>query len=376
MKIAFVSDTHFGYERFEEDAYLQGKEAILSASKNADIILLGGDIFDKRNPNLDTILKVVEILMEAKQNLASKFGKKILAIAGTHELTAKNTLNVISFLEKIGILENPANREIIIEDENGDKKTKILIRGLNGVPEEIAKLAFEKIGEKKPHGDFNIFVFHQTLKEFVPGTNEDFASFEDLPEGYDLYLCGHIHNRREYMNGRLQIPGSTLITQLKDEEQEQKGYIIIDTENKKIEFVPIKTRKFIVKEIEFKQANTHTLKTVILEELKKIVEENRGENPIVKIKLKGSLASGLMQSELSLTPNPEIYYLELDNQLEGLSIIEQLDIIKKEIKKEDYSSEKIEEIGMRFLFQNASSLNISKEEAYGFFKKFLNEEKN
>ncbi len=32
MKVAFVTDTHFGYRRFESDAYAQGKEAILAAA--------------------------------------------------------------------------------------------------------------------------------------------------------------------------------------------------------------------------------------------------------------------------------------------------------------------------------------------------------
>jgi hypothetical protein len=39
MKVAFVTDTHFGYRRFEPDALSQGREAILAAAREADLLI-------------------------------------------------------------------------------------------------------------------------------------------------------------------------------------------------------------------------------------------------------------------------------------------------------------------------------------------------
>ncbi|MEM4196752.1 MAG: metallophosphoesterase [Candidatus Anstonellaceae archaeon] len=362
MKIAFVSDTHFGYERFEEDALRQGREAIISASKLADIIILGGDIFDKRNPNLDTIVEVVEILKEAKQNLREEYGKKILAIAGTHEYGPKTHLDPIEFLEKLGLVENIHDKVVVFEKE----EQKVAIVGLKGIPENLVKKAFEKFEQKVVKGAYNIFVFHQTLQEFIGVGDEVFASIEDLPAGYDLYLCGHIHCRRSYLNGKLQLSGSTVITQLKDEEQEPKGYLLIDTKTKEVEFIKIPTRKFIVKEIELYDATTNQIKSAIEKELEKI-ESQKYENPIVKIRLKGTLNKQALFPQIEI--KRENMIVEIDNQLEGLSLFEKISNLKNK------NEENIETIGLKFLIENAAKINISREKAEDLFKKFL-EEKN
>ncbi|MCX8163391.1 MAG: metallophosphoesterase [Candidatus Micrarchaeota archaeon] len=366
MKIAFVSDTHFGYERFEEDAFRQGKEALIDASKVADIIILGGDIFDKREPTLETMAKVIEILKEAKNSLPEKFEKKIFAIAGTHEYSAKNVMNPIEFLEKIGLVESIHNKRVVLED----LEQKIVIRGMKGIPEELVKKAFEKFEEvKEKEKDkekdiYKIFVFHQTLKEFIGVQDENLASIEDLPEGYDLYLCGHIHCYRQYLGGKLQIPGSTVITQLKDEEQAEKGYLLIDTKTKTIEFRKINTRKFIVLDLWFKEATTKEIKEAIEKELEKIAKENY-QKPIVKIKLNGTLSPQAIEAAIEI--NREDMIVEIDKNLEAISLFEKLNNLK--YKKD----QNIEELGIKFLFENASKLNISKEKAEELFKKFLKE---
>ena len=66
MKIAILSDFHFGFgagtER-EEDPYEAVREAI-EKSKSCDLILLGGDVFDTRNPNAEILTRAMEILIK------------------------------------------------------------------------------------------------------------------------------------------------------------------------------------------------------------------------------------------------------------------------------------------------------------------------
>ena len=118
MKVAFVSDTHFGYPRFEEDASAQGRAAILDAASHADVLVLGGDIFDHRIPRLETILEVALALQEARQVMEAKnsagFSPLILGIHGTHERRAKDALNPIAMLAQMGLMEDLHNRTVVI----------------------------------------------------------------------------------------------------------------------------------------------------------------------------------------------------------------------------------------------------------------------
>ncbi|EQD59621.1 metallophosphoesterase, partial [mine drainage metagenome] len=74
------------------------------------------------------------------------------------------------------------------------------------------------------------FMLHQSIYEILP-FDESFMHYDDLPKGFDLYVCGHIHSRvKATVNGKLfLIPGSTVLTQLKEGEQERKGFILFDT---------------------------------------------------------------------------------------------------------------------------------------------------
>jgi len=371
MKIGFVSDTHFGYKRFEEDAAIQGKTAILDAAAKSDVLVLGGDIFDKKDPSLETVAFAVSVLKEAKNILDKKSiqNNNILAIAGTHELTPKNVLNPIGFLENLGLVKVLSSNPIVFQENDvNSSKQKVAFFGLNGIPEELTKLAFEKFDGLALKDAFNIFVFHQTLKEFIPGSSDDLASVEDLPKGFDLYLCGHIHSKREYLNGKIQIPGSTIITQLKEEEQAPKGYLLINTSNLKIDFIKIATRPFIVKELVFTDASSIQVRQAIKEELNKIKQQDF-QKPIVKLVLKGNLKKGLSQVQLDNLESD--FFVEIENKLEGLDIVQEIE----SIKKEQQSELSAEQLGMKFFYEISKEYGFSSSEADEVFKTFLNYKK-
>ena len=368
MKIGFVSDTHFGYKRFEEDAAIQGKTAILDAASKADILLLGGDIFDKKDPSLETVAFVVSVLKEAKSILDAKcYQNNILAIAGTHELSPKNILNPIGFLEHLSLVKVLSSTPVIFEEKNEQtSKQKIAFFGLNGIPEELTKTAFEKFDALALKGALNIFVFHQTLKEFIPNSSDELASIEDLPRGFDLYLCGHIHSRREYLNGKLQIPGSTVITQLKEEEQAPKGYLLIDTNDLKIDFIKIPTRPFIIKKLSFKDTSSIEIREAIKSEINIIKNKFKEQKPILKLVLEGNLKKGLNQIQLDNLDYG--FFVEIENKLEGLDIVQEIE----SIKKEHQSDLNPEQIGLNFFFELAKEYGFSDSEADEVFRKFLN----
>jgi len=396
MKLAFVADTHFGYSRFENDARCQGEAALLDASKKADAILLGGDIFDQRVPRLDILADVASTLKAARQNLPERGFPKILAIHGTHEARSKNSMNPISLMERLGLLEDVHNRTVVLEkkklpnqnpaqknstssaepacekkEKNAGKSAeeyeKAAVSGMGGIPDDLVKQMLPRLSCKPVQGATNFFMFHQTLQEFVPQA-KNVASIHDLPAGYDYYLCGHIHARKEYLEGKLLIPGSTVITQLKDEEQGQKGYYLIDTIAKTQEFIPIKTRPFIVHELKFENASPSQVRIQIEKELSSLLQKNSAEPPIIKLRLCGSLQKG--GGEIDTTGFGEQgAFVTIDNQLEGNSLLDEIERIRGERLHRTTPVQ----LGMELLLENAKKASLEPKKAKEYFEKFSKE---
>jgi DNA repair exonuclease SbcCD nuclease subunit len=142
MKVAFVTDTHFGYAKFEQDAYEQGRAAILDACRKADALVLGGDIFDHRIPRLETLLQACQVLQEAEAILQKKGSAgAIFGIHGTHERRAKDVLNPFSLLSRMGLVQDVHNRTAVFEK----KGEKIAISGLGGIPDDLVKEALGRL---------------------------------------------------------------------------------------------------------------------------------------------------------------------------------------------------------------------------------------
>ena len=310
MKLAIVSDLHIGYERFEEDAFKQAKEALESASQMADAILIPGDVFDKRAPKPEVIAQAINIFKDlsekewkatvveydcrSKRKLRTTI--PIVAIPGTHERTAEGKENVLGLLGLAGLLVDASESTVVIELN----KEKVAVFGMGGVAEERVKEVLKALGPKPVPGAFNIFMMHQSTYELLPFSS-DIIHNEDLPMGFDLYLNGHIHNRVEMQvhGKKFLIPGSTVLTQLKDGEQERKGFLLFDTMDYSHKFVPINSREFDVVHLKFAEAPPKEIVNQCEKEVDKLLSRKEG-NPIIKLVLEGTLARGFTNTDLPL----------------------------------------------------------------------------
>lgn len=369
MLIGILSDTHFGLGKFYDDSFSQGEKALETACSMADIVIVAGDIFDMRVPRLEVLGKVIEIFRRA-----NKSGKEIFGISGTHERRAAGLTNPVEILEKSGVLIDLSNKVYTIE-KNGEKVTLV---GLGGVPDEQAKAAIETLSPLPEKGHTNVFVFHQTITDFVP-TNG--IRIEDLPEGFDLYVCGHIHEKKVKKFGEklLIIPGSTVITQLRKEECDEKGIFLYDTKTKNYSFVPIPTRKFIYKEILLANADNFSIEKSLKEIINEIKEEigknkEKNESPIVKIKLIGNIKEGLRREDILINvENHGFYYFEVENALDTKTFKEEMEILRK-----IYNEKKnAKELGLEILKKKMKEKNYELNElnVEKIFEK-LSEEKN
>ncbi len=314
MKIGIIADTHFGYTRFEEDAFAQAEHALLDAEKQADIILVAGDVFDVKIPKLETLKRAADIF--------SKVKKPVYVIHGNHERRSKDMVNSVQLLSLLSNIRYLHGRTETIETEG----ERITITFFGSVPEDLAKTALTKVVEEErakletQNGkQFKVLVLHQSIKELVYG-EEDELSFDDLRDlPFDLIINGHIHKHHVEMGGKLIIPGSTVITQLRNDEQGERGYVLYDTGTKKAEFVPIPSRLFFYRELEFRDAPL----TEVKEKIENTINEIRAKYPdaVLKIKLNGTLKEGLTASDLSLAYSDGIY---VQNSLNVESIAEKI----------------------------------------------------
>ena len=317
MKIAIISDTHLGYGRKtirENEAFTNACNAMKKAvEEEADLILMPGDLFDQAVPSPETLLQGFQLFGVANKAKKSAVeievnGKKrefnglpIIAIHGTHEFRGKDYANILS-------LFNESNSLIHVHAQTANVykgQECVAIHCLGGVPEKKALDVLMQWNPKPMQKAKNIFVFHQSIKEFLP-TQDPMnvtLSLSDLPKGFDFYVDGHLHwnNVVSIHSGKLLLPGSTIITQLKKlEAVHPKGWIMLETLSGKEQFIEIPNqRKFFYEKIECNHSSIVEIEQKVLKKLEECLKQNSCELiPLIKIKLNGSLMNGLNSSDL------------------------------------------------------------------------------
>lgn len=322
MKIGILSDTHFGFaqgtER-ENDALFQarqGLEALLN--ENVDFVLMAGDLFDASEPSPEAWKQAfqffglahafqnsLELERENRDGSREKIAWKhlpVVSIHGTHEYRPRDFVNALEVLEKSGHLVHIHAQKLFLKKG----AETVCIQGLSGVPEKVAKSVLQQWNPQPVPGMHNIFVLHQSIKEFLP-TDDDMAatvSLSDLPKGFDLLVNGHLHWPvvHETPNGRFLLTGSTLATQLKKLEAEKpKGYWQYDTQSGNLDFfaIPVQ-RKIFYKKIVFENASVEKVKSEINSFFATVFLQSFELKPLVRVKLTGTLEHGLESQAINL----------------------------------------------------------------------------
>lgn len=350
VKIAIISDTHFGFgrntERFE-DSWEGGEEAFEKA-KNCDVIILPGDIFDRRIPHPEEWSKAMEIL--------SKVKAPIVAIHGNHERRGKELINPVEGLERAGFLKYLHCNSVTLDV----KGKKIAIYGMGWVPDIYAKEVLQSCNPQPIKRAYNIFVLHQSIGSYVFSSIEPPSlNLDDLPKGFDLYICGHVHwSARNKVHGKpFLIPGSTVTTQInKSEAKNPKGFYIVELSDGRedIKFVKLKNaRKVFYNEFEI----NHDKISEINEKIESYLDGiNENKKPLVRVVVKGKIGKG---------PKPDFFYLRGKYRKKlilsiGLKVSEE-DVEEKIKILRDARNKRmsIEEIGMKILRENMKEMKSS-----------------
>ena len=308
MKIAVMSDFHFGHN---DDALAQATEALRKARELSDFVIAAGDLFDSRVPRQETVHDAMRLFKDhsrhaktdsLKMTLIDGAERKVetvpvVAIYGTHERRTKGLINAVQVLDSAGLVLNVHAKTLVVE-KGGEK---VAVQGMGGVPEEQAAENLKLLEQKPVPGAFNIFVFHQSMKELI-SVGENVMSANDLPPGFDLYVDGHIHWDQEIRSGgkRILLPGSTVVTQMRASEVKPKGFYVFDTATGDASFVKINSRPFLFSEVVFENASPSQVDERVRGKLAEMLIQAGGRAPLVKLKLLGTLEKGIQPQNIDL----------------------------------------------------------------------------
>lgn len=349
MKIAVISDSHLGFgygTEKENDSFRQFDEAVSKAiQEKADLILLPGDIFDSRVPRQEVWAKALTIFQKPllagktgaavvqkinKQEISpmALSGVPVIAIHGTHERRGAHSVNPVEMLEKAGFVVHLHFSGIVFEKDG----EKVCVQGISGVPESYAKQEFEKFKATPAPNCKNILMFHQSIEGQVYSDDEQsMLRIADLPNGFDLYIDGHIHAKALIEgNKRMLLPGSTIITQQKKNEADsRKGFYIIDTDSWTMVFHELQAqRPFYYIELSFQKARVDEVMRKARERIAAIPMQGQLK-PLIFVKLIGDLeegkgASNVREDEIArgfnalVTVSNELYAEDFKKKIERL----------------------------------------------------------
>jgi exonuclease SbcD len=390
MKIGIFSDTHLGFgsdERYDE-AFSRVDEAIEKFHElKVDYILHAGDLFDHAvptqevwhksfecfNKNKGELKELVKNNFKRESSIAKARGIPIIAIHGTHEFRGADFSNALDILEEGNALCHIHIGDVELE-KNGEK---VVIHGMSGVPEKHAFSLLKKYDPKPRNDATNIILFHQSFKEFLPFDDDAIASLSlnDLPEGFDLIINGHLHWRDEQKldNRRFLLTGSTIFTQMKRlEAKREKGIFVFDTISKDLEFFPFeKQRKLFYEKIKFKDEHPVKIKEMVEEKISEFLKNDFEIKPLIRFKLTGTIAKGFSVKDVKFDLPEEKAIFSITKNFQIQNFKSQINALK-EIQNEKKG---VIDMGIEILEKNLEEAKIDDFDTRRIFELLL-ENKN
>lgn len=239
MKIAIVTDTHFG-ARNDSQLFLDHfsdffREQFFPTLKKYDIttVIHGGDLLDRRKyVNFNTLACVRESFMEPLK----KMGVTTHCILGNHDTYYKNTNDLNSIRE---LFSDRYDNFITYEEPttvNFDGFEMALLPWIN---KENYDSSIEFINSTTAQWLFG----HLELEgyEVLKGIKYDGGMDPSIFNRFEQVVSGHFHNRQE--RGNIIYLGSPYQMTFSDV-NDTKGFWILDTDTRELEFIPNKNKMF------------------------------------------------------------------------------------------------------------------------------------
>ena len=243
MKILGISDIHFeswkNYSSIDErginsrltDTHTAIKEAAdYSNSHNIDLVVFGGDLLHRR--------KTVEIqALNLAYDALDYFNAPMLALSGNHDQSDRNgdwhSLQLLKAFGSIEVIDKPKRCETPVGD-------------FLCLPYSENRQTLQDIAKAKT---FNFLLAHVGVQGAKLGSdyvyqNENDPSVEDLHfDNFDFCFLGHFHSFQYLASNAVYIGSSTQHNW--GDSGDKRGFVVYDTETKKLEHIELDAPKFI-----------------------------------------------------------------------------------------------------------------------------------
>ena len=301
-----AADLHLGYSQYGLEARRQDfdnsfKELVdKTIELKPDFMIIAGDLFHQPRPSnvtLENTIRCFKLLKDA--------GISVLTVDGSHD-SAPNTITgtILYPLDSAGLIHH-------LPRHSGACWHKQDCCYVYGIPNyhnrHKTKEALPKfIAENPPTLDeelCNIFVFHGGLD--LPNVRPPYIEADilpdELPDGFDYYAAGHIHEQYQgsFKSGILAYSGCTETADYR-EAKYQKGFLHVTVNARgEVNPQPIElegTRKFIVLEQDFPGLTSAKITELAVQ----AVKENDFEGAIIIPILRGTLPAEASRAEIDI----------------------------------------------------------------------------
>lgn len=306
MKFAHLADLHIGSWRESKMGELSSKAFIKAVDtcikEEVDFILFAGDLFNTALPAIDKLKLVTKKLKELQDHQIP-----VYAIPGSHDFSPSGK-TMLDVLENAGLLTNVCKGKVIsnllqlkltIDQKTGTGITGIL--GKKGMLDRsyYESLDYEHLQKEISTAPYKIFIFHTTLTELKPKSQEKSESqpVSFLPKGFDYYAGGHLHLRIEEQlpdYNKIVYPGPLFPNSFSEvEECGSGGFYVINiadktTKDQLLTWIPLQS----VEPLNIKIESKHQTPVQIEEQIKQQLEKQDLNNKLISLRLTGNLISG------------------------------------------------------------------------------------
>lgn len=204
LKILFFTDAHNSdtpprrrTESYRDDI-LRKQEFIISNAKEADVTIIGGDVFHQKKPH-----KISHYLVNRLMEIYREYGV-VYIVPGNHDFDmSPEEINY----NPLGALGKLPNIKIVHDDEVLDlPELDIYFYGLGGWDgsEQTLIFSLRKWNDYTTRG-FRLAVIHDSVS--TVGFPFKTIPFSVVSDYADLFLLGHLHSYQE-LSDRIVAPGS------------------------------------------------------------------------------------------------------------------------------------------------------------------------
>jgi DNA repair exonuclease SbcCD nuclease subunit len=301
-----AADLHLGYSQYGLEARREDFEKVFqelvdkAIDMKPDFMIIAGDLFHQARPSNVTLEKAIRNFSRLREA-----GIPVLTVDGSHD-SAPNVVTgtILNPLDSAGLIYHLPKYE-------GACWRKPECCYVYGVPNFRTRHRTEELlpafmEQNKPTPDpslFNIFVLHMAvdLPNVKPPYIEAEVPPELIPEGFDYYAAGHVHEtyKEKFKTGLLVYSGCVETVDYQ-EAQNPKGFyhVGVDAKGKaSAEFVELESpRRFVILEQDFMGLSP----SKITERTMQLVKEADQEGVIIVPVLKGVLPAEASRSEVDI----------------------------------------------------------------------------